>query len=111
MPSLLRYWNCSPPIESRMMTPPSPAMEGACRLTRTEIRTRLFRSTRIGGERKLQVWKWGAAYYFQFLREFFLWKKQLGRTWGILDRENDGQRPPERPVEEPLAVGAEQTAA
>lgn len=27
---------------------------------------------RIGGERKLQVWKWGAAYYFQFLRDFLL---------------------------------------
>lgn len=27
---------------------------------------------RIGGERKLQVWKWGAAYYFQFWRDFFL---------------------------------------
>jgi glycosyltransferase involved in cell wall biosynthesis len=29
---------------------------------------------RIGGERKLQVWKWGAAYYFQFLRDFFLFR-------------------------------------
>jgi len=29
---------------------------------------------RIGGERKLQVWKWGAAYYFQFWRDFFLWR-------------------------------------
>jgi glycosyltransferase involved in cell wall biosynthesis len=27
---------------------------------------------RIGGERKLQVWKWGAAYYFQFWRDFLL---------------------------------------
>ncbi len=26
---------------------------------------------RFGGERKLKVLKWGAAYYFQFLREFF----------------------------------------
>jgi glycosyltransferase involved in cell wall biosynthesis len=26
---------------------------------------------RIGGERKLQIWKWGAAYYFQFFRELF----------------------------------------
>lgn len=26
---------------------------------------------RIGGERKLQILRWGAAYYFQFLREFF----------------------------------------
>ena len=29
---------------------------------------------RIGGERKLQVLKWGAAYYFQFIREKFYWK-------------------------------------
>ena len=29
---------------------------------------------RIGGERKLKVLKWGAAYYFQFVREVFCWK-------------------------------------
>jgi glycosyltransferase involved in cell wall biosynthesis len=29
---------------------------------------------RIGGERKLKVLKWGAAYYFQFIREKFFWK-------------------------------------
>jgi glycosyltransferase involved in cell wall biosynthesis len=29
---------------------------------------------RIGGTRKLQVLKWGAAYYCQFLRELFFWK-------------------------------------
>lgn len=29
---------------------------------------------RIGGERKLQIFKWGAAYYFQFWRELFYWK-------------------------------------
>ncbi len=46
---------------------------------------------RIGGERKLQIWKWGAAYYYQFLREFFVWKKPLlGRTWGVVDRYEDG---------------------
>jgi glycosyltransferase involved in cell wall biosynthesis len=27
---------------------------------------------RIGGERKLRIWRWGAAYYFQFWREYFL---------------------------------------
>ncbi len=27
---------------------------------------------RIGGERKLQIFRWGAAYYFQFIREYFL---------------------------------------
>ncbi len=29
---------------------------------------------RIGGERKLKILKWGAAYYFQFIREVFCWK-------------------------------------
>ena len=29
---------------------------------------------RVGGTRKLQVLRWGGAYYFQFLREKFVWK-------------------------------------
>ena len=29
---------------------------------------------RIGGERKLLVFQWGAGYYFQFLREKLFWK-------------------------------------
>jgi len=29
---------------------------------------------RIGGEKKVKVLKWGAAYYFQFLREVFCWR-------------------------------------
>ncbi len=29
---------------------------------------------RIGGERKLQIFRWGAAYYFQFWRELWYWK-------------------------------------
>ncbi len=29
---------------------------------------------RIGGERKLQVIRWGAAYYTQFIREIWFWK-------------------------------------
>lgn len=29
---------------------------------------------RIGGERKLQIWRWGAAYYFQFWRELWYWR-------------------------------------
>jgi len=29
---------------------------------------------RIGGKAKLQVWRWGAAYYFQFIREVFWWR-------------------------------------
>lgn len=31
---------------------------------------------RIGGERKLQILKWGAAYYFQFIRELWFWNPQ-----------------------------------
>ena len=29
---------------------------------------------RIGGERKLKIVKWGAAYYFQFIRELWFWR-------------------------------------
>ncbi|HPS54449.1 MAG TPA: glycosyltransferase family 2 protein [Sedimentisphaerales bacterium] len=29
---------------------------------------------RIGGERKLQIFRWGAAFYLQFIRECFFWK-------------------------------------
>lgn len=29
---------------------------------------------RIGGERKLQVLRWGAAFYFQFIRELWFWR-------------------------------------
>jgi len=29
---------------------------------------------RIGGKRKLKIIQWGAAYYFQFVREVFFWK-------------------------------------
>ncbi len=29
---------------------------------------------RVGGVRKLQVLRWGAAYLFQFVREVFIWK-------------------------------------
>jgi len=32
---------------------------------------------RSGGERKLQVWRWGAAYYFQFLHELS-WRPKPG---------------------------------
>jgi glycosyltransferase involved in cell wall biosynthesis len=28
---------------------------------------------RIGGERKLQMFRWGAGYYFQFLRDYVFW--------------------------------------
>jgi glycosyltransferase involved in cell wall biosynthesis len=29
---------------------------------------------RVGGERKLRVFRWGASYYFQFLRDWLLWR-------------------------------------
>lgn len=29
---------------------------------------------RIGGERKLQIIRWGASYFFQILRELFFWR-------------------------------------
>lgn len=29
---------------------------------------------RIGSDRKLKIFRWGAAYYFQFIRELFLWR-------------------------------------
>ncbi len=29
---------------------------------------------RIGGERKLQVWRWGAVFMYQVLREIFVWR-------------------------------------
>jgi glycosyltransferase involved in cell wall biosynthesis len=29
---------------------------------------------RIGGERKLQIFRWGGAYYFQFWRELWFWR-------------------------------------
>ena len=29
---------------------------------------------RYGGERKLQIIQWGAAYYFQFIRDWLLWR-------------------------------------
>lgn len=32
---------------------------------------------RIGGKRKLQVFRWGAAYYFQFWRELWHWRSKV----------------------------------
>ncbi len=29
---------------------------------------------RIGGERKLQIWRWGAVFLYQTLREIFVWR-------------------------------------
>ncbi|MGH6980132.1 MAG: glycosyltransferase family 2 protein [Stellaceae bacterium] len=35
---------------------------------------------RIGGERKLQMWRWGAAYYSQFWRELWFWRTARNET-------------------------------
>lgn len=32
---------------------------------------------RLGGERKLQIWRWGAAYYAQILIEVFHWRPRV----------------------------------
>lgn len=39
---------------------------------------------RIGGHRKLQIFRWGAAYYFQFWRELWHWRptKRAGQQAG-----------------------------
>lgn len=29
---------------------------------------------RLGGERKLRIWRWGASYYYQFYRDLLLWR-------------------------------------
>jgi glycosyltransferase involved in cell wall biosynthesis len=29
---------------------------------------------RVGGERKLRIWRWGASYYYQFWRDALLWR-------------------------------------
>lgn len=34
---------------------------------------------RLGGERKLQILRWGAAYYFQFWRELWYWNPAKAR--------------------------------
>jgi len=34
---------------------------------------------RIGGKRKLQIFRWGAAYYFQFWRELWFWQPKQDR--------------------------------
>ena len=35
---------------------------------------------RIGGKRKLQIFRWGAAYYFQFWRELWFWQPKQDRA-------------------------------
>jgi glycosyltransferase involved in cell wall biosynthesis len=35
---------------------------------------------RIGGSRKLQLLRWGAAYYFQFWRELWFWRERAARA-------------------------------
>ena len=34
---------------------------------------------RLGGERKLRILRWGASYYFQFIRDFLFWRGRASR--------------------------------
>lgn len=43
---------------------------------------------RIGGHRKLQILRWGAAYYFQFWRELWFWKAPAQDSKAAAVREN-----------------------
>ena len=44
---------------------------------------------RIGGERKLQIFRWGAAYYFQFWWELVSWRpKQLTASAPVVARKD-----------------------
>lgn len=47
---------------------------------------------RIGGERKLQVLRWGGAYYFQFWRELWYWKKMSDTLTEVAGSESKGVR-------------------
>ena len=38
---------------------------------------------RIGGQRKLRIWRWGASYYFQFIRDAFLWRGNARHQRGL----------------------------
>jgi glycosyltransferase involved in cell wall biosynthesis len=46
---------------------------------------------RIGGKRKLQVFRWGAAYYFQFFHELFYWKPAAENRHGAGTRADGGK--------------------
>src|SRR5262249_39645625 len=43
---------------------------------------------RIGGKRKLQIVRWGAAYYFQFWRELWYWRKTSANCAAVVHREH-----------------------
>lgn len=42
---------------------------------------------RIGGHRKLQMFRWGAAYYFQFWRELWYWRPKLAAAQAHQERD------------------------
>jgi hypothetical protein len=46
---------------------------------------------RIGGERKLQIFRWGAAYYFQFWYELFFWRP---KAKAIAESKPGAAKPP-----------------
>lgn len=47
---------------------------------------------RIGGERKLQIWRWGAAYYTQFWLERFVWLGRKKQEFNHTAKETTGNR-------------------
>jgi glycosyltransferase involved in cell wall biosynthesis len=46
---------------------------------------------RIGGNRKLQVFRWGAAYYFQFWRELWHWPPKHRTTSVVSNTDTTGK--------------------
>jgi glycosyltransferase involved in cell wall biosynthesis len=44
---------------------------------------------RIGGKRKLQIIRWGAAYYFQFWRELWYWQKGSVDCAAVVDEREE----------------------
>jgi glycosyltransferase involved in cell wall biosynthesis len=64
-----------------------------CRMKVAEIA--VDEPTRIGGERKLQIWRWGAAYYFQFWQELFYWRRPAAnyrRKYSKVEAEHGAAR-------------------
>lgn len=57
---------------------------------------------RIGGERKLQILRWGAAYYFQFWREVWYWRPSPARPESLFTQAGN-QRDMKRRRERDLA--------
>lgn len=55
---------------------------------------------RIGGKRKLQVLRWGAAYYFQFWRELWYWQAKAGAPQAVIAQPEAEDAEPAAPLPE-----------